>query len=80
MKKRPLVLVEWEDISGTSTWSSEEEIQKDAKPIFCQTVGWRLPSKNKRVINIVATRTEQGDASDRTTLPRGCVRSIRRLE
>jgi len=78
MKKRPLLLVEWVDTTGGSGWENENrEFAK--KLITTYTVGWKLKSDRKTLV-ITGTRNSVEDCSDRNIIPRGCVRSIRRLE
>lgn len=78
MRKRSLLIVEWEDITGRSTWHSEEDAEK-ADTLKCITVGWKMASDRKH-LSIASTRSPNGDCLDRTTIPKSSVRSIRRLE
>lgn len=78
MKKRHLLIVEWEDITGRSIWHSEDDAEK-ADTLICITVGWRM-SSDRRHLSLASTRSPNGDCSDRTTIPKTSVRSIRRLE
>ena len=78
MRKLPLIIVEWDDISGYAGWATEKQV-KEAEVIPCVTVGWQVKSTAKKLIT-VATRNTQDEYSDRSTIPKGCIRSIRRLE
>jgi len=78
MKKLPLIEVEWEDIAGQAGWQNEEQV-KATEPIHCVNVGWQIKSTAKKLI-ICAGRNDQGDYSDRSTIPKGCIKSIRRIE
>ena len=78
MHKKHLIIVEWDDVSGSSGWASEEGVKK-VEPIHCTNVGWKLKSTAKKLV-ICASKSDMGDYSDRCTIPKGCVRSIRRLE
>ena len=78
MQKRQLILVEWEDITGSGKWHSEEEAEK-VEPMKCFTVGWRMKSDRKH-LTIASTRNTYNECLDRTTMPRSSIRSIRRLE
>lgn len=78
MKKRHLIIVEWEDITGLSKWHSEEDAA-GAKTLHCITVGWRMKTDRKH-LSLASTRSEGGDCLDRTTIPRTSVRSVRRIE
>lgn len=78
MKKKPLVIVEWEDISGSMSWMSEKEVKK-TEPIQCTTVGWQMKSTGKKLV-LISTYSGENSYSDRNTIPKGCIKSIRRLE
>ena len=78
MRKLQLVEVEWEDTTSRSSWVDE----KDANftPAHIHTVGWKLES-NRKYLLLVAQRDETyGECSERTRIPRGCIKSIRRIE
>ena len=79
MKKRPLVMIEWEDIAAHSSWIEEDSQPEASDTIHCVTVGWRIKS-NKRMIVITSTRADTKKCTDRMSIPRGCIKSIRRLE
>jgi len=78
MRKKPLIIVEWEDTSGSNVWVSEE-VAKATEPIHCTTVGWKIELTPQKLV-ICASKSDGGDYSDRDTIPRGCIRSIRKLE
>lgn len=78
MRKMPLVKVEWDDISGNAGWDTLEHI-KNTEPIKCTTVGWQVRSTAKKLV-IVSTRSDSKTYCDRNVIPKGCIRSIRRLE
>jgi hypothetical protein len=78
MKKRPLIIVEWDDISTHVSWVDEEEANKiDA--LKCISVGWKLKS-DKKYLKITPMRASNRDCSDVQTIPRGCIHKIRKLE
>ena len=78
MHKKPLIIVEWDDVSGASGWVTEESVKK-TEPIGCTSVGWKLKSTPKKLV-ICASKNDAGDFADRNTIPKGCIKSIRRLE
>lgn len=77
MRKLPLIVVEWNDTCTSSSWKLEE----DCKHIEmkCVSVGWKLRS-GRKFLTLTATRDGEDGCNDRQTIPRGCIRSIRRLE
>ena len=78
IKKRPLIVIEWIDAVTSHSWRDEAESSK-AVPLYSQSVGWKLVA-NRGSITITPMRNEEGDCSDRQTIPRACIKSIRRIE
>ncbi len=78
MKRRRLLIVEWEDITGSHKWHEEEDAE-ESKTLICTTVGWQMKSSRKH-LTIASTRSEEGQCIDRTTMARSVIKSIRRLE
>lgn len=79
MKKLPMVVVEWEDIAAHSSWYLESEVKEECKPLLSRTIGWRMAS-DRKVMRVASTRCESGKCSDVVAIPRGCIKSIRRVE
>lgn len=79
MKKRQLLLVEWEDIAGSGAVWDDDDKDYTGDLILCYTVGWKLKSSHKTLV-LASTRTNQERCCDRTILPRVNIKSIRRLE
>ena len=77
MRKRPLVIVEWDDVSSFSGWEDIKE-SKSIKPFQAKMVGWEI-SRNKNYL-ILATAFSEDECNGRRVIPRGCIRNIRRLE
>ena len=71
--KKPLVLVEWDDISSLPKWEEEAECVKD-DTIQCRTVGWKLKSRNNKNIIIASTRNTYGQYADRNVIPKSVIR------
>jgi len=74
------VIVEWEDSAATGRWGSREEYRdrgdKNTGPI--RSVGW-VNHRSARVIQLVQTQSAAtGDVCDAITIPRACVKRIRR--
>ena len=78
IKKRPLLFIEWDDITTHRSYRDEDET-KETVPVICHSVGWQLPNKNRRYITITPMRFDTGECGDRQTIPRGCIRSIKVL-
>ncbi len=78
MRKRPLLLIEWEDSATSSSWR-EENKSADTKPMICYTVGWKVKAPKGKLM-VTSTRNCVGECSDRTCIPKSNVKSIRRLE
>lgn len=78
MRKLPLIEIIWDDISGQSGWDTLENVKK-TEPVVCTTVGWQVKSTAKKLI-VVSTHSDNKTYSDRNTIPKGCIKSIRRIE
>lgn len=72
-----MVLVEWLDTSSNSNWATKEEAKP--KVLTCRTIGFLL-ERNKKHIAIYATDSESGNISDRVCIPKGCIKSVKRLK
>lgn len=79
MRKRSLVLVEWEDIATYNSWRSEGKAN-EVKPMICQTVGWKMKAPSSKKIAVASTRNCVDECSDLTVIPKANIKSIRRLE
>lgn len=78
MKKRHLIVVEWEDPYSNAKWHKEDDLS-DIDALICVTVGWEMPSP-KGYLSLASSRDAFGKCSDRMVIPRKNVRHIRRLE
>lgn len=78
MRKRPLLVVEWDDITTSHPWVDEDENHVE-KALHCTSVGWKLKSGRKHLV-ITPMRAENNDCGDRQIIPRGAIRNIRRIE
>ena len=77
-KKNPIIVVEWEDISGYSSWNKEEDI-KNMRGVDCTTIGWRCESDTS-YLRVASTKDARHKYCDITVIPRKNVRKIRRLQ
>lgn len=78
MRKRQLIIVEWDDISGDNEWHREDDLG-DCHPHSCHSVGWRMAS-DRKFLRLASTRSEVNKCVDITAIPRGCIKSIRKLK
>lgn len=83
MRKLPLIVVEWDDITTHCGWEWDDKSFSE-KALACISVGWRVKS-SRRFLEISPMRSEYEGTKytkcdDRQIIPRGCIRSIRRLE
>jgi len=79
MKKRSLIVVEWYDVSSFSGWMPVKDSLQEEHPFEAVMVGWEL-GKNKEYITLATAFTEDEESNGRRCIPRGCIKSIRRLE
>ncbi len=78
MRKLPLVIVEWEDTTSSHKWAEEKE--SDVQTALIHTVGWRLKGGRKYILLSSQRDFTYNECSDRVKIPRGCIKSIRRVE
>lgn len=78
MRKRPLVLVEWEDSCTYHSWREEKETD-DVKPMICYSVGWKVKAPKGKLM-IASSRNSVDECADRTAIPKANIKSIKRLE
>ena len=78
MRKLHLVEIEWEDTTSKHDWADEKGA--DIQTAIIHSVGWRLRSNRKYLLLATQRDFTYGECSDRIKIPRGCVKSIRRIE
>lgn len=78
MHKLPLIIVEWDDCSTHTGWSSVSD-DATTNAVHCISVGWKVKS-NRRHLVITPIRDNYNKCDDRQIIPRGCITKIRRLE
>ena len=71
-----LVLIEWVDSTSMGGWTDNDDMDL----CECETVGFLLKEDKKKVI--VAQSISDGATRycDRFGIPRGCIKSIRKLK
>ena len=79
MKKRQLILVEWEDTATYGNWRNEAK-SADVTAMICQTVGWKMKSPSSKKIALTSTRNSAGECCDLTVIQKSNIRSMKRLE
>jgi len=73
----PMVLVVWQDPQESSPgWVDRDEFEP--RLAICHTVGFLYVDDDP--LTVVGSFTDSGQLSDATTIPRGCVRAIVRLD
>lgn len=77
-KRRRLVRVEWDDVSGMSGWLREEDAVH-LEMVRCVSVGVILQKTAQRLL-MASTWDDEGKVSNTTLIPRSVVRNIQRLE
>jgi len=75
--RRRLALVEvtWRDIVSDSSWTPDDEVDKQ-HPADCRSVGYLRRWDDD---NLLLSHTVNGDGSDYTTIPSGAVSGVRNL-
>ena len=79
MKKLPLIIIEWDDVSSFGGWEITKDALEKEKPFRAKMVGWEI-ARNKGYITLATAFSDADDCNGRRCIPRGCIISIRRLE
>lgn len=76
MRKKPIVIVDWEDTTSHHSWEKEKDA--DFTISMCHSIGWRLKSSSRYIL-LAQQMDETGYFTDRVKIPKGCIESIRKL-
>lgn len=83
MRKLPLLVVEWDDISTLAGWEYDDE-DKSKEVLHCVSVGWKVKSSRQYLqlspMRSAYVHSRRSKCCDRQLIPRGCIRSIRKVE
>lgn len=75
---RKIVKIHWVDASSGNEWTDEGEVKKWGKKNHnCESVGF-LIEKNKNNV-IIGSMFGEGDYGTFQKIPKGCVKSVKRL-
>lgn len=82
MTKKPLVLVRWNDATGSLTKNLTEAQDEYHHPQVMETVGWLLRSDRRGVSVVNEVTLDEGVLTYRghTFIPRGMVVTVKRLK
>ena len=79
MRKRQLIMVEWEDTATYGAWRAEGKTSK-VKPMLVQTVGWKMKAPSSRKLALASSRNNIDECCDMTVILKADIKSIRRLD
>lgn len=71
-----IVLIEWEDSKGMERWEYLDEIEP-MPPCICYSVGFIIEDNNE--YKTLALGLSDTQVLGRTTIPAGCIKSIKKL-
>lgn len=77
-KRYPVVEVEWIDSATCGGWMEPADYV-DKAPVACRTAGYLFASKRGHLIIVQSVDDANGKVTDSMTIPRSCVRSIKRF-
>lgn len=78
-KKLPIVEVEWYDAHSLGAWRARQAYLDEAKTAECRSVGYLLKSNRDGVTLLQSLHPAEDKMTDSITIPRGTVKSVRRL-
>ena len=73
------VEVEFVDSCTRGTWSSLEEHRRESSPSLCRSVGYLLERTATHVTVAQSISSHSQSVADTMSIPRACVRAIKRL-
>ena len=76
MMNKDIVLIEWVDSKGMERWEYLDEIEP-MPPCICYVVGFII--EDNADYKTVALGLSESQVLGRTTIPSGCIRSIKKL-
>lgn len=79
-KRNEIIEIEWEDSSCHHGWRSNEVLDMDNDVEQCRTVGYFYKETKKGIRLSPAIDNRDQDRSDTWTVPKSCIRKIRRLK
>lgn len=79
-KKNEVLEIEWEDSSCHHGWRSNEVLDRDNDVEQCRTVGYFYKETKRSIRLSPAIDAHDQERSDTWTVPKGCIRKIRRLK
>ncbi len=79
MKENTLVRVDWEDANSQCGWNSRKRMQEVDLGYACTSVGFVI-RETKKNLAIAGTIGENGSCTDPISIPKGCIKKIRRIK
>lgn len=79
-KKNEIVEIEWEDSSCHHGWRSNEVLDRDNDVEQCRTVGYFYRETKRGIRLSAAIDNNDQERSDTWTVPKSCIRKVRRLK
>ena len=73
---KDIVLIEWVDSKGMERWESLDEIEP-MPPCICYAVGFIIEDASD--YKTIALGLNETQVLGRTTIPSGCIRSLKKL-
>jgi hypothetical protein len=77
-KKNEMILVTWVDAFQSCEWMTEDEAMKRPKEVDCRTIGFFL-AEDEELLRISHSIGDEGCMRDLNIIPKGMIKSIRRL-
>ena len=79
MKELRMVRVEWVDSAGLNKWQTRQACLDDGSVVVCVSIGFLLRSNRIEVTLVQSLADELGNVNGSFSIPRGCIKSIKRL-
>ena len=76
MKQGDMVLIDWLDTSVINGW--QDACNTPNHPALCHSVGFWI-DEDEEGVTVSFSRSDQGLVMEKKTIPKGCVKSIKKL-
>lgn len=74
--KKHLLLIDWIDSCSDHRWIHIPDLNN--RPLDCRTVGFKIKS-SREALTVAASLSESEQCGDHVTIPKKCIKQIKRL-
>jgi len=79
LRSMPKVEIVWIDSCTSGRWRTLDDYQDNEGLVECHSIGY-MTKKNKKEVQVVQQISREARVADSITIPRSCIKKIRRLK